>query len=134
MTGIMTDEKMQAAREADAVQAAALDAPLDQNAQLQPVDAELAQEELTLPDRIEQNKMIPNVPAQVTVAGRSAVAKQFVGVGTMNVKTPRGEVKANSGDFIFDFGPSSITGGVYVISNDLTQALAAAGILVEVFP
>lgn len=47
---------------------------------------------------------LPNEQFVTRIAGVYVVARQYVGIGTLNVSTPRGELKAGSGDFIVTFG------------------------------
>jgi hypothetical protein len=70
-----------------------------------------------------------NVEFEVTIAGRSCLARHYVGIGSLNVSTPRGEVKAVSGDYILTFGE----GEKFVCGEELFLALAENGIDLDSF-
>lgn len=55
------------------------------------------------------------------VNGAHCTAFQVTGVGPLNVKTPRGEIKANGSDWVFDFGSD-----VLVLTDALARMVTAS--------
>lgn len=56
----------------------------------------------------------------IKVNGLNLQCKQFIGIGTLNVMTTRGEVKTISGDFICTFVDTGVT---IVLPESTVQAL-----------
>jgi len=58
-------------------------------------------------EEVEKDPFIEDT--DIILGGVSMKAKQYIGIGTLNVETGRGEVKAHSGDFILTYSDDKET-------------------------